>query len=149
MTLVRTTHSLCHLYENDHPDLVAIFRALAFFEIRLVASTVTILWSDDWLSLGCGHPIQWIDVAPIRLLSLNVLQSLFESPLGDRIVDRCICFGYTGPISSCLVSFRASCTPIDAENNTPHLVPTTGGLQVAAYPLQSIVPRSTAVMMEC
>ena len=86
--------------------------------------------SDDWLSLGFGHPFQWIDV----------LHSLLESPLGDRIVDRCIRFGYDGTVVSCLVSLRAPNTIIDAIYNTLRLVTTADCVHVAACPLQSIVP---------
>ena len=149
LTLVQTTRALCHFYENYHSEVVDISRALAFFELLLLESAPTIMRSDGWLLLGCRHPIQWIGAASTRLLSIDVLQYILESPLYDRIVDRCIRFGYAGPVASCLVSLYASSTHIDAVYNTLRLVTTAGGVHVAACPIQSIVPRCTAVMMEC
>ena len=58
-------------------------RAFAFFELFLLALAPTIMRSDGWLSIGCGHPIQWIGADPIRLLAIDVLQSLLKSPLGE------------------------------------------------------------------
>ena len=82
-------------------------------------------------------------------LSVDVPQSLLETKLEELIIDSCNKFGYTGDVLYTLVQLRGSSTFVDTENITLRLVTTTGGVYVAACPLQSVVPRCSPVMMEC
>ena len=113
--LVRTTWALYQLYGNDNRELVDASRALAFFLSLLLALEPTIMRINGWLFIDCGHPIQWIRTDPIRLVAIDVLQSLLESRLDEYIVERCTRFEYTWSVLCSLVDLRASSTPIYTE----------------------------------
>lgn len=66
--LIRTTPAVCQLYGNDHRSLVDTSHALSTFKLLLFASAPAIMPINGWLSIGSGHPIQWIGTDPMRPL---------------------------------------------------------------------------------
>ena len=144
---MRTTRALCQSYGHDYRKMVESTRALALFELLHFASAPTVMRSDVWLSIGCDFPIEWIGTAPMRPLSVDVLQSLLDSILRERIINCCIRFGFALPIVISPTRLRASGLTTDAENTTLRLVSTASGVQVVAFPQQSIAPLCTPVMM--
>ena len=66
----------------------------------------------------------WVSPDLLRLLSIDVPQSLLETKLEELIIDSCNKFGYIDDVLYTLVQLRGSSTLVDTENITLFLITT-------------------------